>query len=158
LIMEFVSGGELFTYIRSEKEKNKATAFDEATIAFYASELTVALKHVHSLGIVYRDLKPENVLIDQEGHIKLTDFGLSKVAPNNEDLTFTVCGTPEYVAPEVIQNEGHNKNIDWWSLGILLYEMYTGETPFHQQPLPEIFAKLKSSRRLSMRALKGASE
>lgn len=100
--MEFVCGGELFTYIRSQKEKNIVSAFDEATIAFYASELTVALKHVHSLGIVYRDLKPENILIDQEGHIKLTDFGLSKVAPNNEDLTFTVCGTPEYVAPEVI--------------------------------------------------------
>lgn len=73
------------------------------------------------------------------------------------DLTYTVCGTPEYIAPEVIRNEGHNKNIDWWSLGVLLYEMYTGETPFNQQPLQEIFTKLKSPKKLSLSKLKGAS-
>jgi serine/threonine protein kinase len=88
---------------------------------------------------VYRDLKPENILVDADGHIKLTDFGLSKQTKTNQDMVFTMCGTPEYIAPEILNKEGHNKNIDWWSFGILLYEMYAGETPFHMQPLREIF-------------------
>ena len=87
-----------------------------------------ALKQLHDLGIVYRDLKPENVLIDADGHLKLTDFGLSKFS--RDDLTYTVCGTALYVAPEVLYKNGHNKTIDFWSLGILIYEMFTGETPF----------------------------
>jgi serine/threonine protein kinase len=123
--MDFVGGGELTTYINSHQFSNKS-GFDELTIAFYAAEIIVALEHIHSLGIVYRDMKPENILVCQDGHIKLTDFGLSKITKAQGDLTFTVCGTPEYVAPEVIRNEGHSNNIDWWSLGVLLYEMYTG--------------------------------
>ncbi len=94
-------------------------------IQFYAAEIVIALQHIHELGIVYRDLKPENVLVGADGHIKLTDFGLSKSNANSENLTFTVCGTPEYIAPEVVKNRGHNRNIDNWSLGILLFELYT---------------------------------
>ena len=118
----------------------------------------VALEHIHAQNIVYRDLKPENILVDEEGHIKLSDFGLSKITEVSEDLTYTVCGTPEYVAPEIVENEGHNKNIDWWSLGVLLFEMYTGETPFHQMPIQKIFKKLKSPSNISLRRLRGASK
>ena len=156
LIMEFVSGGELFTYIQLQKEKT-GNYLDEVAIAFYAAEIVVALEHIHSQNIVYRDLKPENILVDKEGHIKLSDFGLSKVTEAGEDLTFTVCGTPEYVAPEIVENEGHNKNIDWWSLGVLLFEMYTGKTPFHQMPIQTIFEKLKSPSNISLRRLRSAS-
>jgi serine/threonine protein kinase len=157
LIMEFVSGGELFTYIQLQKEKT-GNYLDEVAIAFYAAEIVVALEHIHSQNIVYRDLKPENILVDGEGHIKLSDFGLSKVTEAGEDLTFTVCGTPEYVAPEIVENEGHNKNIDWWSLGVLLFEMYTGQTPFHQMPIQTIFEKLKSPSNISLRRLRSASK
>jgi protein-serine/threonine kinase len=127
-------------------------------IRFYAAEIVIALQHIHELGIVYRDLKPENVLVDAEGHIKLTDFGLSKSNPNSEDLTFTVCGTPEYIAPEVIKNRGHNKNIDYWSLGILLFELYTSQTPFHSASIQDIFKTLKSDAPMDLSQLINASE
>ncbi len=85
--------------------------------AFYASEIVLALEYLHSpkLNVVYRDLKPENVLLDREGHVKITDFGFAKILKNR---TWTLCGTPEYLAPEIIQSKGHNKAVDWWALGI----------------------------------------
>lgn len=158
LVMEFVAGGELFTYIQLQKRQNQISALSEEVIRFYAAEIVIALQHIHELGIVYRDLKPENVLVGADGHIKLTDFGLSKSNPNAENLTFTVCGTPEYIAPEVIKNHGHNKNIDYWSLGILLYELYTSQTPFHGAGIQDIFKTLKSDAPMDLSQLLNASE
>lgn len=117
----------------------KARRFDEDRTRFYAAELVLALKYLHEKGIIYRyelfiylrDLKPENILIDNKGHIKLTDFGLCKV--NSEGLTYTMCGTPEYVAPEIMLRKGHDHCVDWYSLGILIYEMLSGAPPFYSK-------------------------
>ncbi|KAH8549165.1 kinase-like domain-containing protein [Umbelopsis sp. PMI_123] len=123
LILEFASGGELFTHMAAER------MFSEEVASFYLAELILALEHLHSLGIVYRDLKPENCLLDSDGHVVLTDFGLSKVAIAQK--TNTVCGTVEYMAPEVLMEQHYGKGVDWWSLGILLFEMIVGHTPFN---------------------------
>lgn len=109
---------------------------------FYAAEIVLVLEylHEHQGGVAYRDLKPENLLLDEDGHIKLVDFGFAKRLGNNEDdrpvETYTLCGTPEYLAPEVIRNKGHTTSVDWWALGILIYEFLTGYPPFwHQNPI-----------------------
>lgn len=116
-IMDYVKGGELHAQIKF--------GLSESDIRFYASEIVLGIEYLHSLGIVYRDLKSENVLISANGHVKLTDFGLSKqLSSGAGELTHTMCGTPDYVAPEVLSKEGHTESIDWWALGILLYEMY----------------------------------
>ncbi|CAO3577140.1 unnamed protein product [Absidia cylindrospora] len=102
--------------------------FSEDVARFYLAELVLALEHIHSLGIIYRDLKPENCLLDKEGHIVLTDFGLSKVSL--DERTNTMCGTAEYISPEVLLEMMYDNSVDWWTLGILMYEMLTGYTPF----------------------------
>ena len=109
---------------------------------FYAAEIVLVLEHLHEHqgGIAYRDLKPENLLLDEDGHIRLVDFGFAKKLGNNADdrpvETYTLCGTPEYLAPEVIHNKGHTSAVDWWALGILIYEFLTGYPPFwHQNPI-----------------------
>ncbi|KAI8147876.1 kinase-like domain-containing protein [Fennellomyces sp. T-0311] len=122
MILEYAVGGELFRYLDQEG------MFSEPMACFYASELILALSHLHSLGIVYRDLKPENCLLDQKGHILLTDFGLSKVSLDGK--TNTICGTAEYMAPEVLAGLQYDYAVDWWSLGILIYDMLTGSPPF----------------------------
>jgi serine/threonine protein kinase len=124
MVMDFAAGGELFMHIR---EHNYLT---EERTRFYAAELLVALDWLHSRGAIYRDLKPENVLLDAEGHIKLSDFGLSKLGIKMDQAAFSICGTPEYMAPEVLRGEGHNKAADYWSLGALLYVMLGGSPPF----------------------------
>lgn len=101
-VIDFLNGGELFFHLRKESK------FTEARTRFYAAEIILALGCLHSNGIVYRDLKPENVILDSEGHIKLTDFGLSKLAVGGDKLTYTFCGTPEYLAPEIVKGVGHN--------------------------------------------------
>ena len=104
--------------------------FTEEDVKFYLAELALALDHLHSLGIIYRDLKPENILLDSEGHIKLTDFGLSKESIFDEKKTYSFCGTVEYMAPEVVNRKGHGTAADWWSYGVLMFEMLTGALPF----------------------------
>ena len=127
MITEFMAGGEMFHHLHD------CGHFDENRTRFYIAELILAIDHLHKHNILYRDLKPENILLDEIGHIKLTDFGLSKIMNNIEkDKTYTVCGTPVYVAPEVLTGQGYNKLVDWWSLGVLLYEFLAGYSPYRE--------------------------
>ncbi|XP_074662868.1 ribosomal protein S6 kinase alpha-3-like isoform X2 [Tubulanus polymorphus] len=124
LILEFLRGGDLFTRL------SKEVMFTEEDVKFYLAELALALDHLHTVGIIYRDLKPENILLDADGHVKLTDFGLSKESIFEEKKTYSFCGTVEYMAPEVVNRKGHGAAADWWSYGVLMFEMLTGSLPF----------------------------
>jgi p90 ribosomal S6 kinase len=124
LILEFLRGGDLFTRL------SKEVMFTEEDVKYYLAELALALNHLHGIGIIYRDLKPENILLDSDGHIKLTDFGLSKESIFEENKTYSFCGTVEYMAPEVVNRKGHGTAADWWSYGVLMFEMLTGALPF----------------------------
>lgn len=134
-LMEYVPGGELFHYIR------KFGKLPEDVVRFYVAELISILEYLHSHKVVYRDLKPENILIDEKGHIKLTDFGFAK---HVEDKTWTMCGTPDYLAPEIITGGGHDTAVDWWSLGILIFEMLAGFPPFTDEVTVRLFEKIRN--------------
>ncbi|KAI6946446.1 Pkinase-domain-containing protein, partial [Hortaea werneckii] len=123
MLLDYCPGGEVFSYLR------RARRFNEPTSQFYAAEICLILEFLHeNEGVAYRDLKPENILIDADGHLKLVDFGFAKKIENRE--TYTLCGTPEYLAPEVIRNTGHGTAVDWWAFGILIYEFLVGQPPF----------------------------
>lgn len=122
IAMELINGGELFKYLRKTGKLPKAQA------AFYGAQVTLMWEYLHSKNVIYRDLKPENLLVDKQGYLKLADFGFAKIVSSR---TYTLCGTPEYLAPEVILNKGHGKAVDWWTLGVLIYEMLVGIDPFN---------------------------
>ena len=133
MLLEFIIGGELFTHLR------KAGKFANDHTRFYAAQIVMALQYLHNDSVVYRDLKPENLLLDMIGYLKITDFGFAKKV---EDRTWTLCGTPEYLAPEIIQSKGHGKAVDWWALGILVYEMLAGYPPFYDENPFGIYQKI----------------
>ena len=126
MVLDYVPGGELFGRLKDE------TTFPESRVRLYAAEIALGLGQLHSLGIIYRDLKPENILIDMKGHIRITDFGLAKEVGGNQKAT-TFCGTPEYLAPEMLQRQPYTKAVDWWSYGVLIFEMLTGLPPFYEE-------------------------
>ena len=124
LVTEFMQGGELYFHLK------RNSYFKEKAVKFYTSQILLAIEYLHNNGYIYRDLKPENILIDKDGNVKLTDFGLSKMVLNDKSTTDTICGTPEYLAPEIFSKQSYTKCVDWFSFGILLYEMICGNFPF----------------------------
>lgn len=132
MVLDFAPGGELFFHL------SRLGFFHEDHVRFYAAEIVSALGFVHSLGVMYRDLKPENILLSAKGNVCLTDFGLAKEL-SFEDRTNTFCGTPEYIAPEILEGEGYGKAVDWWSLGTLMYEMMTGLPPFFSDSVHQMY-------------------
>jgi len=137
-VMEYVNGGELFFHLSREK------TFSESRSRFYGAEITLALKYLHEHKIVYRDLKLENLLIDSDGHIKITDFGLCKEEISFTDTTKTFCGTPEYLAPEVLEDNDYGHAVDWWGFGVVLYEMLCGRLPFYNRDHEVLFELILS--------------
>ncbi|KAH8550690.1 camp-dependent protein kinase 5 [Umbelopsis sp. PMI_123] len=133
MVMDYVPGGELFSVLR------KSQRFPDHVAKFYAAEVILALEYLHSKDVIYRDLKPENLLLDAQGHLKITDFGFAKHVP---DITWTLCGTPDYLAPEIIQSKGYGKAADWWSLGILIFEMLAGYPPFYDDDHLKLYEKI----------------
>uniref|UniRef100_A0A8C6PWW4 Serum/glucocorticoid regulated kinase 2a n=1 Tax=Nothobranchius furzeri TaxID=105023 RepID=A0A8C6PWW4_NOTFU len=132
-VLDYVNGGELFFHLQRER------CFSEPRARFYAAEVASAIGYLHSLNIVYRDLKPENILLDSQGHVVLTDFGLCKEGVEPEGTTSTFCGTPEYLAPEILRKEPYDRTVDWWCLGAVLYEMIYSLPPFYSRDVGEMY-------------------
>ena len=135
-VMEYVGGGELFEHI------GRLGRFPEAWVSFYSAEIVLALGYLHRQGIIYRDLKLENLILDNQGHVKIVDFGLSKDQIYGGIVARTMCGTPAYMAPEVFIKREYGRAVDWWSLGIVIFEMATGELPFFSDEREEMFKKI----------------
>jgi len=139
--MDYVNGGELFYHLQKDKK------FTEDRVRFYCAEIVLGLEYLHNCGVLYRDLKPENILLTDDGHICMTDFGISKEGLlSDDDRTATFCGTPEYLAPEVLEGNGYGKAVDWWSFGTLMYEMLTGLPPFYSQDVQQMYSKIMTAK------------
>jgi serine/threonine protein kinase len=132
-----VQGGEIFRLLRKEN------LFPNDVSLFYIAEIILALQYLHDKHVAYRDLKPENLLIGSDGHLRITDFGFAKKIV---DRSYTLCGTPEYLAPEIIMDQGHNHGVDWWALGILIYEMLSGSPPFYDESTHKVYEKILQGR------------
>jgi RAC serine/threonine-protein kinase len=132
-VMEYVNGGELFFHLSKER------VFSEERSRFYGAEITLAIKYLHENSIVYRDLKLENLLLDRFGHVKLADFGLCKEDVKFNTTTTTFCGTPEYLAPEVLEESEYGLAVDWWGVGVVMYEMICGRLPFYNRDHEVLF-------------------
>lgn len=133
LVLEYVCGGELFSLLR------RVRVLPPFVAVFYAAEIVLAIEHLHAHNIVYRDLKPENILLSREGHVKITDFGFAKVVPES---TWTLCGTPDYLAPEIVLSRGYGKAVDWYTLGVLVYEMLVGAPPFYHESQVKLYENI----------------
>jgi serine/threonine protein kinase len=136
MVFDFFNGGELFHYLST------GGRFDAARAQFYAAEIASGMGHLHSIGIIYRDLKPENLILDANGHIRITDFGLSKEGVEGDKDVGSFCGTPEYLAPEVLKREPYGKVVDWWSYGTLVYEMIHGLPPYYNRNREKMYRSI----------------
>lgn len=136
-VMPFVRGGELYKVFCKQRR------FPEDVVKFYAAQIVLALGYLHSKGIVHRDLKLENVMVDQDGYLRLIDYGMAKMLKDDQEAQ-TFCGTSEYLAPEIISKIGYDKSVDWWALGILMYEMLIGVTPFFNKNRNLVYMRIVS--------------
>ena len=138
-VMDICTGGELFYHLVHQR------AFSEKQAKFFMSEILLGFKYLHERDIVFRDIKPENILVDMDGHIRIADFGLAKIIPENEH-SYSFCGSPEYLSPEMLQStDGHDRKVDIYSLGVLLHEMITGLPPFYDEDVNVMFEKIMTA-------------
>ncbi|KAE9004991.1 hypothetical protein PR003_g3540 [Phytophthora rubi] len=141
-VLEYCQGGELFFHLQQQFSQK----FDENTTRFYAAEVLAALSELHANGVVYRDLKPENVLLDAQGHVKLADFGFAKQNMSPEQRTYSFCGSPEYLSPEMVKKAGHGMETDMWSFGCFIFELLTGTPPFQCDDMQRLFRIIQQGR------------
>jgi len=155
MLTELIQGGELWSYIYDRVNLIPHTSvggFSLSTARFYAGCVVLCIEYVHGLGVAYRDLKPENLLLDSRGYLKMIDFGFAKYIPfkkgdSVQHKSFTLCGTPDYLSPELVLSKGHDKSVDYWALGCLIYELICGQTPFQHNYQPEVFKNIINSKR-----------